>query len=123
MNEIEKEISKGQQTPRKNSGRKKVGICILTLLLAIGAIIIFFYLRYKATHITTDNAFIEGAIHTMASKVSGTVEKIHVHDNQSVRKGDILVEIDPVDYEVKVKSASATLDKERSKLVEINARR
>ena len=122
MNEIEKETSKGQQTPRKNSGRKKIGITILILLLAIGAIIIFFYLRYKATHITTDNAFIEGAIHTIASKVSGTVKKIHVDDNQPVRKGDILVEIDPVDYEVKVKSASATLNKERSKLVEINAR-
>ena len=122
MNEIEKEISKGQQPPRKNSGRKKIGIIILILLLAIGAIIIFFYLRYKATHITTDNAFIEGAIHTIASKVSGTVKKIHVDDNQPVRKGDILVEIDPVDYEVKVKSASATLNKERSKLVEINAR-
>lgn len=122
MNETEKETSKGQQPPRKNSGRKKIGIIILIFLLAIGAIIIFFYLRYKATHITTDNAFIEGTIHTIASKVSGTVKAIHVRDNQSVKKGDLLIEVDPVDFDVKVKEASARLNKERAKIVEINAR-
>ena len=115
MNEIEKDTSKGQQTPRKNSGRKKIGIIILILLFAIGAIIIFFYLRYKATHVTTDNAFIEGAIHTIASKVSGTVKAIHVRDNQSVKKGDLLIEVDPVDFDVKVKEASSKLDAEKAK--------
>jgi len=122
MNEIEKEISKGQQTPGKNSGRKKIGIIILILLIAIGAIIIFFYLRYKATHVTTDNAFIEGAIHTIASKVSGTVKAIHVKDNQSVKKGDLLIEIDPVDFDVKVKEASSKLDAEKAKFLEVEAK-
>ena len=122
MNEIEKEISKGQQTPRKNSGRKKIGIIILILLFAIGAIIIFFYLRYKATHVTTDNAFIEGAIHTIASKVSGTVKAIHVRDNQSVKKGDLLIEVDPVDFDVKVKEASSKLDAEKAKFLEVEAK-
>ena len=122
MNEIEKDTSKGQQTPRKNSGRKKIGIIILILLLAIGAIIIFFYLRYKATHVTTDNAFIEGAIHTIASKVSGTVKAIHVRDNQSVKKGDLLIEVDPVDFDVKVKEASSKLDAEKAKFLEVEAK-
>jgi len=122
MNEIEKDTSKGQQTPRKNSGRKKIGIIILILLIAIGAIIIFFYLRYKATHVTTDNAFIEGAIHTIASKVSGTVKAIHVRDNQSVKKGDLLIEVDPVDFDVKVKEASSKLDAEKAKFLEVEAK-
>ena len=122
MNEIEKDTSKGQQTPRKNSGRKKIGIIILILLIAIGAIIIFFYLRYKATHVTTDNAFIEGAIHTIASKVSGTVKAIHVRDNQSVKKGDLLIEVDPVDFDVKVKEASSKLDEEKAKFLEVEAK-
>jgi len=122
MNEIEKDTSKGQQTPRKNSGRKKIGIIILILLFAIGAIIIFFYLRYKATHVTTDNAFIEGAIHTIASKVSGTVKAIHVRDNQSVKKGDLLIEVDPVDFDVKVKEASSKLDAEKAKFLEVEAK-
>jgi len=122
MNEIEKDTSKGQQTPRKNSGRKKIGIIILILLIAIGAIIIFFYLRYKATHVTTDNAFIEGAIHTIASKVSGTVKAIHVKDNQSVKKGELLIEVDPVDFDVKVKEASSKLDAEKAKFLEVEAK-
>jgi membrane fusion protein (multidrug efflux system) len=122
MNEAGKENSKGQQIPGKNSGRKKIGIIVLILLLVIGAIIIFFYLRYKATHITTDNAFIEGAIHITAAKVSGTVKEIHVRDNQSVKKGDLLIEIDPVDFDVKVRESSSRLDAEKAKLQEIEAK-
>ncbi len=122
MDEIEKESPKGQQIPGKNSRRKKIGIIVLVLLLVIGSIIIFFYLRYKATHITTDNAFIVGTIHTIASKVSGTVKTIHVRDNQSVKKGDLLVEIDPVDFDVKVKKASSKLDEEKAKLLEVEAK-
>ena len=124
MDEIRKEGPASEDIPegKGNNKRKKGSIIVFVALALIGAVTIYFYLRYKATHITTDDAFIEGHVHTIASKVSGTVKKIHVDDNQPVRKGDILIEIDPVDYEVKVKSASATLNKERAKLIEIDAK-
>jgi membrane fusion protein (multidrug efflux system) len=102
--------------------KKKISIIIFIILALIGAVVIYFYLRYKATHITTDDAFIDGHIHTIASKVSGTVKGIYVEDNQLVKKGAILLEIDPVDYDVKVKEASSILNKESAKLVEIDAR-
>ncbi len=124
MDEIKKEGSAGSDTTggKRNNNRKKISIIVFIALTVIGAVTVYFYLRHKATHISTDDAFVEGHIHTIASKVSGTVKKINVEDNQPVKKEAILVEIDPVDYEVKVKEASSVLGKERSKLSEIEAK-
>jgi membrane fusion protein (multidrug efflux system) len=119
------ELTKGNQdtsSNNKNRKRKRFAFIILGFLLLIGALIIFFYLRYKSTHITTDDAFVEGTIHTIASKVPGTVKDVYVKDNQFVRKNEILLEIDPVDYDVKVKEVSSRLNAERSKLFEIEAK-
>ena len=118
MDEIKKEGSQ-EIKDKSDKKRKKIALTVLAMLVLIGAVSIFFYLRYKATHITTDDAFVEGTIHTIASKVPGTVKSIYVNDNQFVKKGDPLLELDPVDYDVKVKEASSVLSKERAKLVEI----
>lgn len=118
MDEIKKEDTRGLD----NRKRKKVAIIVFGFLALIGAVSIFFYLRYKATHISTDDAFVEGPIHVIASKVSGTVKAIYVRDNQLVKKGDPLLDIDPVDYDVKVKEALSKLNAEKAKLSEIEAR-
>lgn len=101
-----------------NDKRKKTAIIVFGMVVLIGVLILYFYADYKATHITTDDAFVEGSIHTIASKISGTVKTIHVKDNQLVKKGELLLEIDPVDYDVKVKEASAGLDAEKKRLIE-----
>lgn len=66
------------------------------------------------THITTDNAFVEAHIHAISPRVPGTVTAVPVTDNQFVRKGDLLVELDPADYEVRLSAASADLDMARN---------
>lgn len=102
--------------------RKKVALAVFAVLGVVGAIVLYFYLSYKATHITTDDAFIDGHIHTIAAKISGTVKDVFVDDNQRVKKGDLLVEIDPVDYAVKVNETSSSLGAEKAKIAEIAAR-
>lgn len=109
-------------TVNKNNKRKKIAAFVFSGIAIIGAVTLFFYLRYKSTHITTDNAYVEGFIHIVSSKVSGTVRAIYVKDNQYVKKGDLLLEIDPSDYEVKVKEAQAALEAERKRLDEIGSR-
>jgi membrane fusion protein (multidrug efflux system) len=47
-------------------------------------------------------AYVDGRIHTVTVKISGTVKTLYVTDNQLVKKGDLLVEIDPVDCDVRV---------------------
>lgn len=105
-----------------NSKKKKIAVILFAGIAIIGVVILFFYIRYRATHITTDNAYVEGFIHVISSKVSGTVSAIHVKDNQFVKKGDLLLEIDPADYEVKVKETEAALEAERKRLDEIDSK-
>ncbi len=111
-----------EEQKQDNNKRKKAAVVVFAVMTVIGAVTLFFYLRYKATHITTDDAFVEGHIHTVASKVPGTVKSVLVRDNQFVKKGDLLVEIDPVDYDVRVKEADAALHAEKARLGEIEAR-
>lgn len=103
----------------RNNHKRKIGALILfTVIVIIGLITVYVYVQYKKTHITTDDAFVDGNVPTVASKVPGTVRAVYVLSNQYVKKGDILLEIDPVDYEVRVKGSKAELDKERAKLLE-----
>jgi membrane fusion protein, multidrug efflux system len=115
------EETKTDESKPNNNKHKKLGLAILAIVIIIGAITIFFYLRYKATHITTDDAFVDGHIHTIASKVKGTVKGVYVKDNQPVKKGDLLVEIDSADYAAKVTEASSSVGVEKAKLSEIEA--
>lgn len=106
-----------------NQNRKKRVVFILfPTLIIIGAVVLYFYLQYKKTHITTDDAFIDGRVHVMASKVPGTVKALFVNDNQFVKKNDLLLEIDPIDYEVRVKEARAGFQAERARFSELQDR-
>jgi membrane fusion protein, multidrug efflux system len=61
----------------------------------------------------TDDAYIDGHISNLSSRVAGTIANVLVSDNELVKKGQLLVELDQRDYEVKVDQAKAAL--ERSK--------
>jgi membrane fusion protein (multidrug efflux system) len=110
-----------EDTKTINNKRKRIAFIVFILVAILGTTTLYFYLRYQATHITTDDAFIEGHVHTIAAKVSGTVKQIYVKDNQPVRKDDLLLEIDPSDYDVKVKEALSGLNAEKAKLSEVEA--
>jgi multidrug resistance efflux pump len=55
---------------------------IFPILILIGAAVLYFYLQYERTHITTDDAFVDGRIHIIAPKVTGTVKVLCVNGNQ-----------------------------------------
>jgi membrane fusion protein (multidrug efflux system) len=110
-----------QQIANPGQGKKRA-FMIVGAVVAVGLLASLAYNAYRKTHVTTDDAFIEGNIHTIAAKVNGTVKSINVTDNQSVKKGDLLLEIDPVDYDVRYREASSALSVERAKLAEADAR-
>ena len=60
------------------------------------------YLNGFLTHESTDDAFVEGHVVSIAPRISGQVLAVHVLDNQLVHSNDLLVEIDPADYAVKL---------------------
>jgi membrane fusion protein (multidrug efflux system) len=101
-----------------NHKRKIYAGIVFAVIAVIGLVGIYLYIGYKNTHISTDDAFIEGNIHTIASRVPGAVKAVLVSDNQHVKAGDPLVEIDETDYDVRVNEASSALNVEKAKLAE-----
>jgi len=105
-----------------NNNKKKIAIAAFVIFLIAGFVALFFYLGYKATHITTDDAFVDGRIYAVAPKIPGTVKAVHVEDNQLVKKGDILVGIAPEDYDARLNEALSSVNAEKSKLAEYQAK-
>ena len=62
------EETKTNESKTNNNKQKKISLIVLAIVIIIGAVTLFFYLRYKATHITTDDAFIEGRVHTIGGE-------------------------------------------------------
>jgi membrane fusion protein (multidrug efflux system) len=99
--------------------RKVISLILFPSIILMGAIAVYFYLHYKKTHISTDDAYVDGYVHTIAPKISGTVKALHIRDNQFVQAGDLLLEIEPQDYRVLVRQARASLESETTKLIQI----
>ena len=92
---------------KPGKGKKYKAVFIL-LIIVIGVTWLALKLFIKSqTHIETDNAFIEARIVPVSSRVSGTVARVLVEDNQFVKQGDPLLEIDQRDYQVQVSKAVA----------------
>jgi membrane fusion protein (multidrug efflux system) len=66
--------------------------------------------QFASTHQETDDATVAGHVHQISSRINGTAIAVPVDDNQQVHKGDLLVKLDPRDYEVKVQQAQAALE-------------
>jgi membrane fusion protein, multidrug efflux system len=118
---INNRMEESMNTVNNVKKKKPLIIGAIVGIILVGAVIVA-YLYYLATRISTDDAFVEGRVHTIASKIAGTVKAVSVTDNQAVKKGDILVEIDEVDYAIKVKEASTALDTEKIRLFEAESR-
>lgn len=105
-----------------NLQKRNVAFAVLAVLLVVGVVSLFFFLEYRRTHVSTDDAFVDGHIHIVASKVPGTVLALHVKDNQLVKKDEPILEIDPVDYRVALQEAQANLEMEKARLTEVRSR-
>lgn len=108
-----------QKSPR--SKRTVLKIALVIIGLAAVAFGVRYYLHGRA-YVTTDNAFIEGSIVQLSPKVGGYVTKVYIKDNQHVNKGDLLVEIDPRDYENRLSQANGQLQaaQARQKAAQLN---
>ncbi len=84
-------------------------LLVAPLLLAIGALAPFAW-SYLQSYESTDDAQIDGHIDPLSSRIDGTVIAVHAEDDDRVTKGDLIVEIDPRDYEVAVEQAKARVE-------------
>lgn len=110
QNEDEEENEDERQSYQKKRVIVPTLTAIFFFLIGIYFMIHSFYFQ------ATDDAFVEGHIVSIAPRVTGPVEKMLITDNQSVKKGDLLIVIDPADYEVKLAQSKAKLTQARASL-------
>jgi membrane fusion protein (multidrug efflux system) len=103
----------------KPKSRKLIHLIIGVAI--IGGVIVTIYIIRSMGRVSTDDAYIHGRIHNIAPRIDGTVKKVCVDDNQDVKKGDVLIEIDANDYSLKVHQAQADLDAENARLLDAEA--
>jgi membrane fusion protein (multidrug efflux system) len=85
-------------------------VVVIAALAALGAIGWGGSAWYASfTRISTDDAYVEGTITPVSAKVGGHVVEMLVRDNQSVKKGELLVRVDPRDYQARVEQARAAV--------------
>ena len=129
MDEVQKQNDKASASgsgaepgpDRKRSfWKRQPTILIGSLALAVLFFFGLHYLTLSFTHESTDDAFLEADVIALAPKVAGQVKKVYVADNQPVKAGDPLVDIDPRDYEVALaqKQAAHTAAEDNVKLLE-----
>jgi membrane fusion protein, multidrug efflux system len=89
---------------------------VVALIVVASAVVITLYVwGIIERHPRTDDATARANVVGIAPRVSGQIIKLNVQDNQAVRKGDVLFEIDPEDYRLileKAKADLATLDRQ-----------
>ena len=94
-----------------------IGTAVVFALLYFG----LGYLAESLTHETTDDAFLDAHIVALAPKVAGRVKQVLVKDNQTVKAGDLLVQIDPRDLAVQLEQKRSALDAARANLEVLKA--
>jgi membrane fusion protein, multidrug efflux system len=104
---------RGAAAPRKArssySLRRVVATFAVALLFGLGVIVGFIYIVNSAAYQSTDDAFIDGHIIPISSKIAGRVQTVYIVDNQRVNKGDLVVELDPRDFDAAASQKAAAL--------------
>ncbi|HZZ19968.1 MAG TPA: HlyD family secretion protein [Opitutaceae bacterium] len=96
-----------------------VGILLLVLaILIVGGLILW---RHSRSHVTSDDAYVDGVPQLVSPQVAGRVLKVLVDDNQDVTAGQELVQIDPADFQSRVDQAEAAAAQARAQLAEAHA--
>ncbi len=106
--EVKRPITQDQSGGDKRPRRRILGVALAGLVL-VGLLAGIPYYRYAISHESTDDAFIDGTILPISPRVAGHVARVYVTDNQKVAAGDLLVEIDPRDFQARLDAAEAKL--------------
>lgn len=113
VSEVTKDKEQVQRPTSEPTPKKKNRKPLIFAVAGVAAIVAgnfgYHYWQYASTHEETDDATVSGHIHQVSSRINGNVSEVDVNDNQLVKKGQLLVKLDPRDLEVKVLQTQAAL--------------
>ena len=95
--------------PHRPQNRHRVLLSVAVVVGLAAAVFGTRYWLYARDHEDTDDAFVDTHVIMISAKVDGQTLKVYVDDNQPVKQGDSLVDIDPADYQVKLAQARAAV--------------
>lgn len=95
--------------PVSKSHRRLVKLALICLAILVVVIVGLRYYFYARAHESTDDAFIAGHTTAISPKVASYVNRVYIDDNQHVKQGDLLVELDARDFEARLAQARANL--------------
>jgi membrane fusion protein, multidrug efflux system len=104
------------QKPRSNT-RRRVLFALLPVALVIGG---YVYVT-GGQEVSTDNAYIAANIVGVSTDVAGTVQSVEVHENQTVKAGDVLFRLKPETFQIALEGAEAKLESARNDLLTLQA--
>ena len=109
------------QQGQRNSARRKwlirLGLLVLVVALLWGA----WYLLFGRNHVSTDNAYVNAEMAQVTPLIGAQAIDVLVSDTQSVKKGDILVKLDPTNAKIAVAQAEADLAEARRRFRQTDA--
>lgn len=100
--------------PSPEAALRRLALPVLAIVVALGFVALASS-RWNAwtggaTVQSTNDAYVRAELTKLSSRVAGEVQKVAVSDFQQVKAGDLLIQIDPADYEAQVAQAEATVE-------------
>jgi membrane fusion protein (multidrug efflux system) len=103
--------------------RIRIGLREIAIGLAVAAVlaaVAYWFLELRGRE-STDDAFVEGHLVFLSPRVAGQVSEVLVDENTHVRAGQVLVRLDPADFEVRVARARADLEAAKNRMAQSRA--
>jgi len=102
---VQTELDESTEIVQPQSRRRGIVLVVIAVLVLVAA-----GLWWRSTFSEdTDDAQINGHLIQVSSRIAGQVAKVYVDENQMVKKGDLIAELDPRDFQVAVENAQAAL--------------
>lgn len=95
---------------------------VVAVLLCAGLAWSFHSAKLALTSEKTDDAYIEGHVHRIGAGVAGTLMEVMVDDNEEVESGQVLAKIDPQEFEIMERKATAALEQAKAGLLQAEAK-
>src|SRR6185312_1367619 len=103
-----------QQQPAPQPGNRRRALLIVAIVGVILLVGGYLFYQYAQTYESTDDAQVDCHLVAVASRIQGTVTAINVDENQFVKGGEVVAEIDPRDYQVAAEQARAELSQSQA---------
>jgi membrane fusion protein (multidrug efflux system) len=101
------------------SNKRVIGIVTVIALIALGVGGRMWYRSHN--FVETENAYVSGHVTPVSARVPGVVTRVLVEDNQIVKAGDVLAELDPADQRVKVEQIQAQIASAEQQVLQSDA--